>query len=428
MKCRYCDAELKDGAKFCPNCGKEVIESNVCVSCGEQIKHGALFCPHCGANQHEEVKSEPIPEVEEIVEQPKESFDNCINCGEQIKTGASFCPHCDAEQPQEYIIEQTSSKKWLWAAMAVVILALIGGGVYFVTNGSFGSKTLAEAVDSDSINISEQGENGTEMPSLNTLSALFESLGKDNSSSLFSHHGFQLVDKKSKKEESDYEGDEHTTYTINKDSYKISYKLVNGDGYMKIECVYSPEDYGEPSMTILCDNATWDSMKEKADRILKVFSQNYYWLDGGFIGFEKKGIITLTLENSISWGDDEQSKELQVPTDKFVGKYYVGNGYFAGMGTSMAISFKENQRCTCYSDFNQNYPNKMFADGTYRLKDDYVIVTVKIDGEDWEYKFQIADGGRKIGYDYSAPNGGKMDMDFLTLEQVDVDAYSKATK
>lgn len=124
----------------------------------------------------------------------------------------------------------------------------------------------------------------------------------------------------------------------------------------------------------------------------------------------------------------EESSSNQVPTDKFVGKYYVGNGYFAGMGTSMAISFKENQRCTCYSDFNQNYPNKKFVDGTYRLKDNYVIVIVKIDGDDWDYKFQIADGGRKIGYDYSAPNGGKMDMNFLTLEQVDVDAYSKATK
>ena len=48
MKCRYCDTELKDGAKFCPNCGKKVIESNVCINCGEQIKPGASFCPHCG--------------------------------------------------------------------------------------------------------------------------------------------------------------------------------------------------------------------------------------------------------------------------------------------------------------------------------------------------------------------------------------------
>ena len=53
MKCRYCNTEIKQGAKFCPNCGKEVLDNDICFSCGKKIKTGAKFCPHCGANQDE---------------------------------------------------------------------------------------------------------------------------------------------------------------------------------------------------------------------------------------------------------------------------------------------------------------------------------------------------------------------------------------
>ena len=115
------------------------------------------------------------------------------------------------------------------------------------------------------------------------------------------------------------------------------------------------------------------------------------------------------------------------PSNPFVGKYYSGNGYFAGMGTSMAISFQENNKCTCYSDFNQNYPDKVFFNGTYKLKDDSIIVIVLVDGEDWDYAFEIVDGGRKIGYNYSDPDGEKMGMNFMTLEQVDAQTYAEVT-
>ena len=147
--------------------------------------------------------------------------------------------------------------------------------------------------------------NVAEMPTLNLLSVLYESLGKDNSSQLFAQNGFQLLDKKSKKEESDPEFEEQYSYTVYKYTYKIKYDLVNGEGYMNVECVFSPT-YGEPSMTIRCDNTTWEDMKGKAKKRLKTFfSENNYFLgDYYFIDFENKGVITITGENSISWGQE----------------------------------------------------------------------------------------------------------------------------
>ena len=141
--------------------------------------------------------------------------------------------------------------------------------------------------------------NVAEMPTLNLLGVLYESLGKDNSSQLFTKNGFQLIDKKSKKEESDTE--EEYTYTVFKYAYKIKYDMVNGEGYMNVECVYSPTA-GDPSMTIRCDNTTWESMREKAKNTLKKFFDDSYFLgDYYYIGFENKGIITITSEVSITW-------------------------------------------------------------------------------------------------------------------------------
>ena len=60
--CSYCGTKLDDDAKFCKNCGKEVIVSNTikqrksvyegelrkCPNCGEVLKSFELNCPTCG--------------------------------------------------------------------------------------------------------------------------------------------------------------------------------------------------------------------------------------------------------------------------------------------------------------------------------------------------------------------------------------------
>ena len=185
MKCKYCYAELKQGAKFCPFCGKKVLEQEKCVKCGEQIKAGALFCPYCGSKQRVEEKVELVV-VEELIPTDK----RCIYCGEEIEADSMFCPFCGksqevdevkAEEPQQEpsqdISEQDSSKEdiqpieehvyeneeeegksmsWLWV---LVVLLIAGGiGAWYYLSGGFplgGSNQMAETPDTVSIEIDD---------------------------------------------------------------------------------------------------------------------------------------------------------------------------------------------------------------------------------------------------------------------------------
>lgn len=57
MQCRYCNANLPDGAAFCGVCGnkQEVTDKATCfcLQCGAQLPSGAAFCGNCGArNEH----------------------------------------------------------------------------------------------------------------------------------------------------------------------------------------------------------------------------------------------------------------------------------------------------------------------------------------------------------------------------------------
>ena len=46
MKCSQCGYELRDGARFCPECGAG--QTSKCISCGFVLKPGAVFCGECG--------------------------------------------------------------------------------------------------------------------------------------------------------------------------------------------------------------------------------------------------------------------------------------------------------------------------------------------------------------------------------------------
>ena len=58
LRCAGCGYELEEGAKFCPNCGKPVmekeIEKNVCKKCGYVFEEKVKFCPECGEKVDEE--------------------------------------------------------------------------------------------------------------------------------------------------------------------------------------------------------------------------------------------------------------------------------------------------------------------------------------------------------------------------------------
>ena len=51
MICPNCNAELREGAKFCAKCGQKVAQVNTCISCGAELRPGAKFCAKCGTRQ-----------------------------------------------------------------------------------------------------------------------------------------------------------------------------------------------------------------------------------------------------------------------------------------------------------------------------------------------------------------------------------------
>lgn len=50
MKCPKCNADVKEGMKFCPSCGFEIPTVNICPQCGNEIPIGVSFCPKCGTS------------------------------------------------------------------------------------------------------------------------------------------------------------------------------------------------------------------------------------------------------------------------------------------------------------------------------------------------------------------------------------------
>ena len=53
MRCTKCGNEIRDGVKFCPQCGEEVKEDKrvkFCTKCGSELHEEAVFCANCGAS------------------------------------------------------------------------------------------------------------------------------------------------------------------------------------------------------------------------------------------------------------------------------------------------------------------------------------------------------------------------------------------
>ncbi|MBQ9786149.1 MAG: zinc ribbon domain-containing protein, partial [Clostridia bacterium] len=74
--CPKCNAEIKQGLKFCPECGNKMeTQTKVCPDCNAEVKANAKFCPECGA------KLTPAKKL-------------CPKCGTEAKASAKFCPEC----------------------------------------------------------------------------------------------------------------------------------------------------------------------------------------------------------------------------------------------------------------------------------------------------------------------------------------------
>ena len=60
MKCPHCQAENREGAEFCGECGKPLISEIICSNCGNSNPQGKKFCDKCGQSLTEQATS-PTP-------------------------------------------------------------------------------------------------------------------------------------------------------------------------------------------------------------------------------------------------------------------------------------------------------------------------------------------------------------------------------
>lgn len=72
VPCPNCKTEVKEGDKFCPECGTSM--NKACIHCNVVLNGNPKFCPECGGKQ--------------------EISTNCPNCNETIEGSPKFCPQC----------------------------------------------------------------------------------------------------------------------------------------------------------------------------------------------------------------------------------------------------------------------------------------------------------------------------------------------
>ncbi len=77
QRCPDCGITLDTNARFCPNCGHQILVLRQCPTCGKNISPKAKFCPACGGK----VDAKPQPKT-------------CPECGAKNRPEASFCNIC----------------------------------------------------------------------------------------------------------------------------------------------------------------------------------------------------------------------------------------------------------------------------------------------------------------------------------------------
>ena len=222
----------------------------------------------------------------------------CKYCNSEIEGNERFCPYCGKEVVHgkrcEPRVSGRNSKTWLWILGAILLLGIVVGCYLFI-----GSDKDTSMIGDNPIDVESKS-----LPSVQRLGALYNDMYEGKLSAL-KDDGFILVDKQTKKETSDYEEDEE--YEITKEVYVLHYSFFNANNSTNVQkemtatYVYSPS-YGDPRMIIDCDTETWNEMKASSISTLKQFVDNSYFLDNSsFISFNKKGVIEITTENSITW-------------------------------------------------------------------------------------------------------------------------------
>lgn len=71
INCPFCDERITVRARFCPQCGTNVHNTDYCAVCGAEFEPNAKFCIRCGA----EKPADELPNIFESADNSWNPFD-----------------------------------------------------------------------------------------------------------------------------------------------------------------------------------------------------------------------------------------------------------------------------------------------------------------------------------------------------------------
>ncbi len=122
--CRHCNAEVTDGATFCPVCGKPVMKKEkvvLCPECGLDNPVGTAYCVHCGSElpgeKNPNLESESVQKLKgllPVIKGISSTFDDpyagaseaevaamtyvCPVCGKRNRNNEAKCARCGRDR------------------------------------------------------------------------------------------------------------------------------------------------------------------------------------------------------------------------------------------------------------------------------------------------------------------------------------------
>ena len=136
MKCRKCDRDLVEQAKFCSYCGEQAAVA--CSSCGVLNPADGLFCHDCGRG----LVGEEVPS-EHAQSEPERSRTvglRCPRCQTTNEPGSAHCYHCGLPLEEGSIEGYQGHTAEPWQGMVrcrvppqrVLIMSVVSVGLYLL--------------------------------------------------------------------------------------------------------------------------------------------------------------------------------------------------------------------------------------------------------------------------------------------------------
>lgn len=121
MKCQNCGNEMNESAKFCRECGAEIVlqteafNKKTCIECGNEVEENAIFCNNCGHRMIDEQNN------------VDESTKCCPQCETQLNADAMFCKECGTSLNNDElnVVNDKSPKKKDKGLIFLIILLII---------------------------------------------------------------------------------------------------------------------------------------------------------------------------------------------------------------------------------------------------------------------------------------------------------------